>query len=505
MRVGIVGLLHESNTFIAGPTTIENFERCDLLEGMAIHDAFAGAHHEISGFLDGLSQASIEAVPIFAARALPSGTLSAECWSTLTGRLLEGMDAAPPLDGLLVAPHGATVSETQPDADGHWLSCVREQVGPAVPIIGTIDPHANLSALMVRSCDALIAYRSNPHLDQHARGYEAARLIARTLSGEVRPTMHAEFPPMVINIERQMTEEPHLQPLYALADRQLEHASVLSNSIMLGFPYADVAEMGSSVIVITNRDPELARTRAVELAGQLWRDREVLAGQLTGIDEALDACERLSGPVCLLDMGDNVGGGSAADGTYLAHALRERHLGPAFVCLYDPESARRAREARPGRSLALSVGGKTDDWHGPPIEAVFRVISLHDGRFSEPKPRHGGFTEFDQGPTAVVETPDGLTIMLTSKRVVPFSLQQLTSCAVVPDRFRVLVAKGVNAPIAAYREVCPHHIRVNTPGSTCADLTRFDFHHRRRPMFPFERDTSWSPGEDSSAPHPGHS
>ena len=83
--------------------------------------------------------------------------------------------------------------------------------------------------------------------------------------------------------------------------------------------------------------------------------------------------------------------------------------------------------------------------------------------------------------------------------------QQLTSCAVVPDRFRVLVAKGVNAPIAAYREVCPHHIRVNTPGSTCADLTRFDFHHRRRPMFPFERDTSWSPGEDSSAPHPGHS
>ena len=102
-------------------------------------------------------------------------------------------------------------------------------------------------------------------------------------------------------------------------------------------------------------------------------------------------------------------GGSAADGTYLAHALRERHLGPAFVCLYDPESARRAREAQPGRSLALSVGGKTDDWHGPPLEAVFRVISLHDGRFSEPNPRHGGFTEFDQGPTAVVETPDGLT------------------------------------------------------------------------------------------------
>ena len=293
---------------------------------------------------------------------------------------------------------------------------------------------------------------------------------------------------------------------FPLVSEGLERALKLDYKRIIVFPY--FLFTGILVRRIYTWADEIATANTnVEIvkASYLNDHAQLIDCFLDRIDEALDACERRSGPVCLLDMGDNVGGGSAADGTYLAHALRDRHLGPAFVCLYDPESVRRAREARPGRSLALSVGGKTDDWHGPPIEAVFRVISLHDGRFSEPKPRHGGFTKFDQGPTAVVETPDGLTIMLTSKRVVPFSLKQLTSCAVVPDRFRVLVAKGVNAPIAAYREVCPHHIRVNTPGSTCADLTRFDFHHRRRPMFPFEQDTSWSPAEDFSAPHPGHS
>ena len=95
--------------------------------------------------------------------------------------------------------------------------------------------------------------------------------------------------------------------------------------------------------------------------------------------------------------------------------------------------------------------------------------------------------DFDQGPTAVVETDRGMTIMLTSKRMVPFSLQQLTSSGLDPTRFQIIVAKGVNAPVAAYCDVCPHLIRVNTPGSTCADLTKLEFRHRRRPLFPFEQ------------------
>src|SRR5690606_28705706 len=126
-----------------------------------------------------------------------------------------------------------------------------------------------------------------------------------------------------------------------------------------------------------------------------------------------------------------------------------------------------------------------------PLEVTVR--SMHDGRFREPQPRHGGMCEFDQGRTAVCTTEGGLTLMLTSRRMVPFSLQQLVSCDIDPRQVHVLVAKGVNAPLAAYRDVCPSFIRVNTAGSTCADMRSLSYMHRRRPMFPFETEIAWDP------------
>jgi microcystin degradation protein MlrC len=187
-------------------------------------------------------------------------------------------------------------------------------------------------------------------------------------------------------------------------------------------------------------------------------------------------------------MGDNVGGGSPADGTLLAHALHQHKFGPAFVCLCDPEAVRQAEAAGIGARVRLRVGGKTDNLHGPPLEADFAVVGVFDGRFDEPQPTHGGFLSFDQGRTAIVRTDSGLTIMLTSRRTPPFSLRQLTAFGVEPSVFHVVVAKGVHAPVAAYAPVCPHLIRVNTPGVTTADLSRLTFHRRRRPLFPFEDD-----------------
>jgi microcystin degradation protein MlrC len=176
-----------------------------------------------------------------------------------------------------------------------------------------------------------------------------------------------------------------------------------------------------------------------------------------------------------------------------ASAIASRQIRDAFLCLYDPESVLQASFAGAGASAHLRLGGKTDELHGPPIEGTFTVVSLHAGKFSEPEPRHGGFTHCDQGVTAIVQSDQGLTIMLTSKRMPPFSLEQLISCGIDPGRYHILVAKGVNAPIAAYSPVCKHIIRVNTPGCTSADMTSLPYKHRRRPMFPFEKDSPFTP------------
>lgn len=489
-RVGIVALQHESNTFLSGPTTLAHFERDLLAEGEAVRAKLAGTHHEVAGFFAGLAAEGVEAVPVFAARALPFGAIIADAADELVRRLLAAVDCAGRLDGWLAAPHGAAVAENHPDFDGHWLTLLRERVGKGVPVVGTLDLHANLSPKMVAACDALIAYRTNPHLDQMERGIEAAALVSSAVRQELRPVAAACFPPLAVNIERQATAEPHWRPLLDLAERQREEAGALSNSLVYGFPYADVPEMGSAVVAVTDDDRPLAERLAGELAGLWWDRRRDFAGVLVGVAEAIDRAAELPGPVGLLDMGDNVGGGSPGDGTILAHELHARRLGPSLVVLSDPEAVRLADAAGVAARLALRMGGKTDDRHGPPLEAAVTVIGVSDGRFEEPAVRHGGIRHFDQGRTAAVRTDSGLTLVLTSRRMAPFSLHQLTSCGLDPASFRVLVAKGVHAPVAAYAPVCRHMIRVNTPGVTTADMGMLGYRHRRR-LFPFEPETEW--------------
>ena len=479
MRVGIIALLQESNTFVAGATTLAHFEADILLDGDAVRARFDGTHHEVGGFFAGLAEEAIDAVPIFAARALPYGIVTADAFDTLLTRMDAAIERAGPLDGLLVAPHGATVADNHRDADGHWLSRLRQRFGRRFPIIGTLDLHANVSPKMVAACDALIGYRTNPHLDQRQRGIDAAKLMARTLRGEVKPTMAAAFLPLAVNIERQLTSERPCNLIYEYANEMLHQVGVLSNSVILGFPYADVQEMGACAIVVTDSDFAQAAALVADLEKYWWDRRAEFVGQLSDIELVLFGLVA-DYPITLLDMGDNVGGGSPGDGTLLAHALHRRpDLLPAFVCLCDPEAVKQAKTV--GATVHLRVGS-------PPLEGDFTVRGLFDGKFSETEPRHGGFQHFDQGPTAIVETPTGLTIMLTTRRMVPFSIRQLTSCGLDPARFRILVAKGVHAPVAAYAPVSKHLIRVDTPGVTSADLSRLAYRQRRRPMFPFETD-----------------
>ena len=488
MRVGILSLMHESNTFAVTPTTLDLFERDGILFGEQIRETFGGGLHQLTAFLEGLDEADIEPVPLFHAGTSPSGTITRETCDALMEMMFEAVEKEGPLDGYLVSPHGANVGEGEEyrDLDGHWLTRLRVFVGHDVPIICVIDPHANLSQRMVESCDVTIAYRSNPHVDQKQRGHEAVDLMVRTLKGEIRPVQRAVFPQFAINIERQGTTQWPCLPMYELADGQLEKPGVLSNSIVLGFPYGDVEEMGSAAVVVTDSDPELAESLAQEIVDYMLAHRDEFVGEYISVEDAVETAVSKTGPICLLDMGDNVGGGSAADSTLIAHEIHRRGDTTAFVCLYDSESQEQARSAGVGAKLTLTMGGKTDERHGEPIVAEVTVKSLHEGTFQESEIRHGGYTHFDMGPTAVVTTDTGLTISLTTRRVVPVSLGVVTSVGLKPEDFQILIAKGVHAPVAAYSPVCTELIRVNTGGASAADMRTLHYMHRRRPMFPFE-------------------
>ncbi len=497
-RVGIIALLHESNTFLDEPTTLEHFTTNLLATGPAVLDAFRGSQHEVGGFIDSVvGNPDIDLVGIFGARAMPYGTITADCWKTLVEGVEESLRAALPLDGLLVAPHGATVAASAPDADGDWLQRVRKIVGPEMPIIGTLDLHANVSPQMTEPCQALFGYRTNPHLDQRARGLEAGKTMLRTLAGEISPQLALVQMPLCVNIERQATSEEHGQRLWAEADRLQQQSGMISVSCLYGFPYSDVHEMGGTVLAVSECSREQAESVAKQMAQFWWDMRAEFTGQLLSVEEAIAAAVEIRRqdprqPVGLLEMGDNVGGGSPGDGTWIAHGWLKHGQGKVLTVIGDPIAVQAAIAAGVGNEIRLAVGGRLDAArHGAPLEDTFRVVSLSDGKFSEPETRHGGYSKFDQGSTAVLEAASELTIIATTRRVAPMSLHQVLSQGLKPEDFAAIVIKGVHAPVAAYAPVCSRLIRVNTRGATTADVHELTFHHRRSPMEPFEIMEEW--------------
>ncbi len=496
-RIGIVSFMHESNTFNKTLTKRAMFENTALHYGDQIVCEWAEAHHEVGGMLEMLPVLGLTPIPLLAAAATPAGPLCQDVYEGILGEILQRI-AGETLDGLLLSLHGAMVAEHIRDADGETASRIRRLTGPNLPIVMTLDLHANVSPRMIAHVTAITAYRSNPHLDQRERGREAALILSDVLEGKTRPVQALEKPPLLIPILAQKTACEPVVSLYAHLRALIAQPGVISASIALGFPYADVEEMGASFLVVSDEDEALARREACALAQRAWNLRD--QGNVTGMpvaDAVQEAGQASETPVTLLDVGDNVGGGSPGDGTVIFEDVLRAGVDRALVILYDPEAVRACVAAGVGEQISLEVGGKRDALHGRPVFIRGRVRLLHDGLFAERQVRHGGKLWNNQGLTAVVDTAEGHLVVLNSLPMAPFSLEQVLSLGIKPEQMRVLIAKGAIAPRAAYEPISARVIEVDSPGITSPNPKNFTFKYRRRPMYPFEPETEYLCQEDS--------
>ncbi len=491
MRIGVMAFIHESNTFASFSTTLRRFTEGGITRGDEILERWTGAHHELAGFIEGGTLHGFEVIPLLAAHATPGGPLTKRAFEAILGEMLELLRGSSGLDGLLLALHGAMVAEGYPDADGEVVSRLREAFGK--PIVMTLDCHANVSPRMIRGTTATILYRSNPHVDQRERGLEAASIIAGTVRGEIKPVQALETPPMVINISKQYTNQEPALGLIRDVEQVMRRPGILSASVGLGFAFADVEKMGSSFLVVADGDPDVAREQARWMAERAWgRRQEFLMDLPSPVDAVQRAANSIEFPVVLMDVGDNVGGGSPGDSTILLAEILRQGVEGALIILWDPAAAQSCIEAGIGTEVRLEVGGKTDNLHGSPVSIQGVVGAISDGRFTDDRPRHGGQRIYDQGRTVVLEIPQEHTIVLTSKRMPPFSLEQILSLGIDSEAKRLIVVKGVIAPRAAYEPIAKEVIAVDTPGSTSANVHGFAYEHRRRPLYPLEYDTSYT-------------
>lgn len=491
MRIAIAGFAHESNTFAAKPTTLNDFS---IWRGQEMLDHYTPTFHEIAGYIAGADEYDYELVPTLGANATPSGTVTREAYESIVGEILEQLRASKgEIDGILLALHGAMVAEEYPQGDGETVRRVRELMGPDFPIVVTHDYHGNIPEQLIRDSNALIVYKTNPHIDQRERGLQAAELLVKTIRKEVKPVTGFRKPNVLFNIAFHNTSIAPMQPLMQAAIDLEKQPGILAVSIAAGYQYADVPKMGPSIIVIADGDQELADREAQRLEDMMWAVRDELTPNLPTPAEAVTlAMQATETPVALFDAGDNVGGGAAADSTFILEELLKQKADGWVVSIYDPESVEICAQAGIGATVSLMVGAKADNIHGATLPITGKVRTLHIGTFEETERRHGGARYGNAGLSAVVEVNrtapgKGGLLVLNSKRTAPMSIHQITSVGIVPQQQKILVAKGTVAPRAAYEPVSAQIIMVDSGGACDMNRDPSAFTRSRKDFYEWQK------------------
>jgi microcystin degradation protein MlrC len=480
--IGIAGFQHESNSFHSVPTRLADFDRRQIPPGMDPIDAWADNNDEIAGYIEEGRKRGFDFHAGVSRSAMPAGPVTRDAYEAITRQLVDSLKAAPrKLDGILLALHGAMVSDDFPHADAETVRRIRVAFGNDMPIVVTHDFHANISPDIVRLSTVLITYKEVPHIDQKERGRKAAEVMSRIVQGGAKPVQVLVKPNMLYNIRFQHTFSEPLKPIVDESKRLERDPAVLAASVSAGYQYADVPAMGASVVVAVDGDRVRAESEARRLSGMLWATRDRLKLDLpTSATAVRMAMESTVWPVTLVEMGDNIGGGSAGDATFLLAELVKQKARGWVVEIADPAAVKLAVKLGVGAAFDGLVGGKTDKAHGEPVRVRGRVKVIHDGVFMDTAIRHGGQKYYDQGLSAVIEM-EGSTrdlssyVLLTTKRMVPFSLHQLYSVGIMPERQKILVAKAAVAFRAAYEPLNGRIIEVDTPGATAVNPARFTF------------------------------
>lgn len=373
LRVAIGSISHETNTFSNAPTSLDKFKE-ELHIGAEITKTFRKKHAIASAFIEIAERENIELVPTIWAAATPSGLVTDEAYDYLLDQMISPMKKRN-LDGVLLHLHGAMVTQSHEDPEGDVLQTIRNVVGKQVPIMTTLDLHANITERMVKAANILVGYDTYPHVDGYDRGIEAAQLMLRTLRGELKPTMAFKKPPMILSTQKQKTSYYPMNALFKLAHRMEEDERVANVTVSGGYPFADLEFAGPTMVVTTNDDIELAQEKANELADYVWRIRRDFLAEVVPPREAIaKAMASPEGPVVLADHADNPGGGSPCDGTVILQTMLDMQANSAVLAVMsDPAAVETLIRAGIGKTVTIRLGGKTDKLHGPPIKVTGRI------------------------------------------------------------------------------------------------------------------------------------
>jgi len=502
-RIAILGFAIESNRFAPVSMKSDFVDRAYFAGEALLHEARSDAPAltpEIPAFVQRFDKnGPWTPVPILFANAESGGPVEHAFFLETLQAMERSLRASLPLDAVYICEHGAAITTEEDDPDGVVFQMVRSIVGPSVPIVATIDLHANVSDRMVDHVDTLISYRRNPHTDMAERGVEAADILSDLLQGMRVTVAHVRMP--VCAPPTQLLTAPGTGPYADMieAAEALDDPRIVNISVVGGFAYGDTPKNGMTVIVSTCENEQLARQVALDLVGTAWQERAAFTPQLTSLTEAVNLAKAAGDDtalpaVLLADVADNPGGGGRGNTPFLLQALLERGVRGALLgVVTDPQLCAEAHLLGEGAEFAARFNRDETTTYSETFSAPAKVIALHSGQGVGRRGQLAGCS-FKLGPSALLQI-EGVQVVVISNRHQCHEPMFFEMFGINIADARTVIVKSRGHFRAAFDEFFrPEQIfNVDAPGLTSPILSRFDFKRLPRPVVPLDPETQWTP------------
>jgi microcystin degradation protein MlrC len=491
-RIGLIQILQESNCFNPVLTLPADYENFGVGQGHEVLASY-GEVGEIGGFVEGLKHwpETVEPVGVLRLQAWSGGPVAPETMAWFLQLLTEQLAAAGPLDGLLVALHGAMMGADEPDLDGWLLEKIRGLVGPDLPVVASLDLHAYVTERMMRCATAMVAYLTFPHMDQRETGMRAAGVLHRIFSG-AKPVSSLVRLPMITGGELQSTFVPPLAAIFQRLEEAEKHREVLSAAILMTQAYLDVPQLGWSVLIVTDDRPDLGDRLADELAALCWPIREQLVMKFLEAPACLDRALACVGqPAVIADGADATNSGGGGDSVHLLREMIGRKIpGGALTIMVDPRAVAHANEAGAGGAFAFAVGGKRDHVFSSPMEISGTVKSLHENAGYILTGHGGNNLKIEMGRAAVVQVAD-VTLLLVEKPG-PGSTPLMYRCVgLEPKDFKIVIVKSPAGFRAEFGPFAAEIILSDCPGCASSRFSSLPYRRINRPLWPLDTIADW--------------
>ena len=487
MRIALCGISHETNTYCAQPTPASAFY---TFRGERMLAA-AGQESDVGGAVDACLRLNLDPVPLLFASTQPSGVIERDAYEGFKAEILDGLEhaLAQGLDAVVLLLHGAGVVDGVPDLEGDFAQAVRRCVGD-LPVTASFDLHGNFTSTMTDALNGVFVCHQYPHIDLHLRAAEAVEAAADMARSGKRAACELIEMPLLLPTTTTFEGigENMLERLLALESQ----SEALDLSWCHGFPYCDVAHVGSFVVATAYAEQmAAAREAAAQFAQELWAVREQFRPASLSAEQALAqaqthlADDTLEGPVVINETSDNCGGGTPGDGTHLLREMLAQKLGAnaCFGFIVDPGTAAQAHEAGVGSDIEVQLGGHSDDLHGEPIQTKAYVKALHDGRLVLQHMFRG--TPINLGPMARLVI-DGMDVVVASNRSQTFDREPFAALGIDVMKYQIVALKSSNHFRAGFQHLARAIVTADTPGLTTHQIQIFPRQHTSRRLWPVD-------------------